>query len=162
MRCWRIVNKKWEAEAFSGDGARSAPGRWNLLGTAVVYCSENLSLAALELFMRIRTRGRYISYVRFQIDVPADVFVETIDAATLPDQWDCVPPLQYTKELGTQWAVEKRTAVLRVPAVPTPGEFNVILNPAHQDFAKIKIHTPPLPFSFDPRMWDGTPTSKKG
>ena len=152
-QCWRIVKKKWAVDAFSGESARNYPGRWNLLGTTVVYCSENLSLAALELFMRIRGHGRHTPFVRFQVDIPDDVAIETIDADLLPANWDCVPPLQYTKELGSQWAIEKRTAVLKAPSVAIHSEFNILLNPLHPDFGKIVIHNPPQPFTFDPRMW---------
>ena len=120
----------------------------------MVYCSENLSLAALELFMRVKGHGRYVSYVRFQVDIPDDVTVEMVDAKLLPSHWDCVPPLQYTRELGSKWVIEKRTAVLKVPSVAIHGEFNVLLNPMHSDFAKIIVHNPPQPFSFDPRMWE--------
>jgi hypothetical protein len=33
-----------------------------------------------------------------------------------------------------------------------PHEQNVLLNPLHPDFPRIKLHDAEL-FSFDPRMW---------
>jgi RES domain-containing protein len=160
-QCWRIVKKKRAGDAFSGEGARKAPGRWNHSGSAVVYCSENLSLAALELFMRLQGHGRHLSFVHFQIDIPNDVAVEAVTADLLPAGWDFVPPMSNTKELGNTWANDQRTAVLKVPSVAIRSEFNVILNPSHPDFAKIKIHNPPQPFSFDPRMWGDNPYSQE-
>ena len=56
------------------------------------------------------------------------------------------------KDLGTAWVKSARTAVLRVPSVVIPRETNVLLNPAHPDFDRIRIGGPE-PFSFDPRMW---------
>jgi hypothetical protein len=43
------------------------------------------------------------------------------------------------------------SAVLKVPSVIIPGEFNYLLDPEHADFRLIKP-TPPEPFSFDPRL----------
>ena len=48
---WRIVKEKHAATAFSGEGARIFEGRWNSTGVPVVYCSENLALAALEILV---------------------------------------------------------------------------------------------------------------
>ncbi len=46
---WRIVKEKHAKTAFSGEGARIFEGRWNSAGVRMVYCSEHLSLAALEI-----------------------------------------------------------------------------------------------------------------
>jgi RES domain-containing protein len=46
---------------------------------------------------------------------------------------------------------ENRSAVLAVPSVIIPEEFNYLLNPAHPDFKKISIGKPE-PFAFDPRL----------
>ncbi len=41
---------------------------------------------------------------------------------------------------------------LHVPSAAVRGEWNVLLNPAHGDFRKIKIQKP-QPFEFDLRMF---------
>ena len=48
---WRIVKEKHAASAFSGEGARIFEGRWNSAGVRMVYCSEHISLAALEILV---------------------------------------------------------------------------------------------------------------
>jgi RES domain-containing protein len=45
-----------------------------------------------------------------------------------------------------------RTAVLLVPSSVIPHEMNVLLNPAHPDFPRLRLRAA-KPFSFDPRMW---------
>ena len=47
MKVWRLCKRRHAA--FDGEGARLAGGRWNRPGGAVVYTSESLALAALEL-----------------------------------------------------------------------------------------------------------------
>jgi RES domain-containing protein len=44
------------------------------------------------------------------------------------------------------------TAALLVPSAAIRGEWNVLLNPAHPDFSKIKF-MPPEGFRFDARMF---------
>lgn len=45
-----------------------------------------------------------------------------------------------------------RTAVLCVPSIVVPSEYNYLLNPPHPEFSRIQI-AKPEPFAFDPRMW---------
>jgi RES domain-containing protein len=42
--------------------------------------------------------------------------------------------------------------VLFVPSAIVPGERNLLLNPEHADFHKIRIGAR-MPFTFDQRMW---------
>jgi RES domain-containing protein len=72
--------------------------------------------------------------------------------ADLPRHWRRYPPPAALRDLGTQWAAAKETAVLTVPSVVIPAETNYLLNPAHPAFGRIRIGDPE-PFAFDPRMW---------
>ena len=60
-------------------------------------------------------------------------------------------PASATRLLGDAWARESRSAALAVPSAIIPEELNLLLNPNHPDFAKIKI-AKPTPFAFDPRL----------
>ena len=53
ITAWRIVKKKHSASAFDGEGARRYGGRWNSLGTAMVYTADYLATAALELMVNM-------------------------------------------------------------------------------------------------------------
>ena len=46
---WRIVKAVRLPDAFTGEGARQASGRWNYPGTVMVYTAGSLALAALEV-----------------------------------------------------------------------------------------------------------------
>jgi RES domain-containing protein len=148
----RLIKKALKAEAFSGEGARLAGGRWNLAGTPVVYLSESLSLAALELFVHLPVAARRIELVAFEVRVPDDVRIDDLDEARLPKMWREEPVPEETQKLGSEWAKGVNALLLRVPSVVVPIESNFVLNPAHPDYKALKI-SPPKPFSFDPRMW---------
>lgn len=53
---------------------------------------------------------------------------------------------------GDDWIRTGRTAVLLVPSAAILGEWNLLLNPIHADFAKISFQKP-QPFKFDLRMF---------
>lgn len=76
-------------------------------------------------------------------------FIEIADS--LPDDWRQLPAPPSTRELGSRWAAESRSVVLRVPSTVVDGEFNYLLNPRHPDFARLKFGEPMF-FSFDPRL----------
>lgn len=76
-------------------------------------------------------------------------FIEIADS--LPDDWRQLPAPPSTRELGSHWVAESRSAVLRVPSIVVDGEFNYLLNPRHPDFARLEIGELRL-FSFDPRL----------
>jgi len=149
---WRLIKKALKAEAFSGEGALLAGGRWNLAGTPVVYLSESLSLAALELFVHLPVAARRIEFVSFEVRVPDAVKIDDLDEARLPKVWREEPVPEETQKLGSEWVKSGAALLLRVPSVVVPIERNFVLNPAHPDYKALKI-SPPKPFSFDPRMW---------
>ena len=52
MRVWRIAKSEQAGsveDMLSGEGAARYGGRWTPKGVPAVYCSENSSLAALEI-----------------------------------------------------------------------------------------------------------------
>lgn len=150
---WRLVRKKRLADAFTGEGARLGGGRWNYPGTAVVYVSETLSLAAIELFMHLRRKDLKFSSFLFAIpvEIPDKLKIIEVSAENLPPGWRESPPSGLTKGIGTKWAKEMHSAILRVPSVMILRECNLLLNPKHPDFHKIRIGKP-QPFTFDDRM----------
>jgi len=146
-RVWRIVKEKHAATAFSGEGARRYGGRWNSVGTSVVYTSGSKALVALEALVHLNPPVIF-KYVAIAIEFD-DALVEKV--AALPAEWTEEPPPPATKAIGDLWVKEARSAVLELPSVIVPGEPNYLLNPAHPDFKKIVIGKSE-PFSFDPRL----------
>lgn len=152
ITAFRVIKEKRASEAFMGEGSRRFGGRWNHKGTAVVYVSDTLSLAILEQFLHLGREGLHIPFVFFKVEIPDHISVSVIEPDALPKDWRREPPPNSTKDLGTQWAKSKSSAVLRVPPVIVPVGFNYLLNIHHTQFSEIHI-SDPEPFSFDSRMW---------
>ena len=146
-QAWRIVKEEHAATALSGEGARLYGGRWNSVGTSVVYSSGSKALAALESLVHLNPPVIF-KYVAIPIEFD-DALVEKV--TVLPVEWTEEPPPPATKDIGDVWVKEARSAVLELPSVIVPGEPNYLLNPAHPDFKKIVIGKSE-PFSFDPRL----------
>lgn len=144
---WRIVRRARAAEAFSGEGARLFGGRWNSPGTALIYTSETLSLAALETLVHINPRLP-IDHVCFEITFDSSLVESLVD---VPAGWNRHPPPPVVQRIGNLWASERRSAILSVPSVLVPSERNFLLNPLHRDFGRIR-RGPMHPFPFDPRL----------
>jgi RES domain-containing protein len=85
------------------------------------------------------------------VEVPAEIAVTIVLIADLPAEWDANEPIGANRDIGTNWAKELATAVLSVPSAVIPRERNYLLNPAHQDFARIRFFDPE-PFYFDDRL----------
>ena len=153
VRVWRLVKERYTATAFDGEGAKQVGGRWNSPDAAVVYTSENISLAVLETLVHTDIDDLVaIRYVVIPVDIPADVRIRRIAESTLPPDWqryDQFP--EKLRRIGDNWVRQAREAVLAVPSVVVPQETNYILNPAHKDIKKLVIGKP-LPFTLDKRL----------
>jgi len=150
VRVWRICRRRYAA--FDGEGARIAGGRWNRRGTAVVYASATLSLAALEYLVNVDASAVPEDLVSIFADIPKEVPTANVEVGDLPDDWRRYPAPESLRDIGTTWVERGREAVLSVPSAVVPSERNYLVNPKHSAFARIRIGRP-QPFSLDPRLW---------
>ncbi|MBU0974069.1 MAG: RES domain-containing protein [Proteobacteria bacterium] len=151
MRLWRIDRLAFP-DKFSGFGAYRTPGRWHLRYNRVIYTSEVASLAALEYLAHLNPDTIPVDITLLEFEVPDDISIERLDTPeTLNPDWRGIrfsPPLQ---NFGTQWLIERRTALLAVPSAILPIETNYLLNPAHPEIARVRI-VGEEPFAYDPRL----------
>lgn len=151
VTAWRIAKSKYSlAEAFSGTGAEIAGGCWNKIGTPVIYLAQNTSLAILELLVHLDHNAQLERYVLYKVTFP-DNFISEIPLKKLPAYWNESPPHMEIQQLGTHWANELTSPVLKVPSAIVPTESNYILNPEHPKINKIKI-AGPQPIEIDSRL----------
>lgn len=149
LTIWRLTKTKYLASAWDGEGARAVGGRWNSVGTPVVYTSATLSLALVETLVHLPS-GVLPAYTAIPIELDESL-VTILEFSELPSNWRDDPPPASTQALGDAWVTRAESAALRVSSVVVPEEFNYVLNPNHADFARATIGTP-RPFPFDPRL----------
>jgi RES domain-containing protein len=158
MKAWRLSRFESQQRTFDGEGARLFPGRWNPSGLPVVYTSEHLSLAVLEVLVHARVDQVRVAFYAFEVTIP-DAYVEVVPGDQLPRGWDRALISRTMRDFGETWVRERRSAALSVPSVIVRQERNLILNPVHPDFAQLQIARP-LRFRFDERLLrvSGRPT----
>jgi RES domain-containing protein len=122
------------ATAFSGEGAAKSGGRWNSRGVVMVYTSGSKALAALENLVHLNPLVSF-KYVAIHIEFD-NALIEKVSA--LPADWRVEPPPPFTKQIGDAWVRAGRSAILPVPSVIIPSEFNYLLNAAHPKINQLK------------------------
>lgn len=147
---WRICAPQYAQAAYSGEGARLYGGRWNSRGRAVVYTSESISLAVLEQLVHVEDPAALDAFVVISATLDESA-VETLVAASLPDDWRAYPAPAALKEIGDAWLTENRSLALKVPSATVRGQYNLLVNPAHPDFAGIEVSKPEA-LDLDPRI----------
>ena len=95
-----------------------------------------------------RDRLRALEWIFISASIPGELIEKP---AKFPPSWRDYPHSKETQQFGSEWVKSRRSVVIRVPSAVVSGEFNYLLNPAHPQFAKVKVGKPE-PFSFDPRL----------
>jgi RES domain-containing protein len=147
---WRIVLARYQDDAFSGEGARLRGGRWNSKGTIMVYTAGSIALASIEMVVNLPGPKLLEEFVRIPVHIPSNLVLD-LPLDNLPSDWNCRPAAPSIKAIGDRWVKQGKSAVLKVPSVVVPEEYNYLLSPNHPDFAKITIGTP-VRYRFDPRL----------
>lgn len=152
---WRIARRLYALDRI-GIGARTDGRRWNLPGTAVIYGSRTIAIAALEKFVHLAGVVPP-DLVLVRVRLPDGCSSEEPSIADLPTDWDAVPPERGSMQFGTTWARESRSLVLYVPSALVREEGNALVNPNHLEFARVTLVIE-RDFHYDPRMF--TPRSR--
>ena len=141
IRVWRIVHRNNMNTAFSGEGSRKRGSRWTSPGYRVVYTSESLSLATLEILVHGVSHIALKYFVCIWAKIPGRI-IEKLAIEKLPDNWRDDPPSLQLQTVGNNWIESGSSCVLQIPSAIIPIENNFILNPKHPDFSRIEIGQP--------------------
>jgi len=124
-----------------------------MAGEKVIYTAGSRAMAVLEAFTHLGP-VRPADYVIRRAEIPDAVrilYPNEHPARIDGFKWALSDPV-LSRTLGSQWVATRETAVLAVPSVLVPDEFNFLLNPAHPQFTRISVHNPE-PYQFDERLW---------
>ncbi|MBC7893544.1 MAG: RES family NAD+ phosphorylase [Sphingobacteriaceae bacterium] len=150
MHVYRICLARW-ADALSASGQAA---RWNSKGKLVIYTAANRALSCLENVLFRSGEGPMKAFRVLTIEIPDDVPVEIFDETRLPEHWVSFQEVDGTQAFGDEWLRSGRTAVLKIPSALLPYEFNFLINPNHEDFARIRL-LGSEPFAFAPGLRTG-------
>jgi len=151
VKFWRICRLRYAPAAATGEGARLYGGRWNSRGVGMVYASTSLALAAIETFVNLEPNLAPDDLVSIEGEIPDDVAIRRLDPKILPRNWHRTRN-ESLRHFGDEWIRGGKTLALLVPSAPIRGEWNILLNPGHLEFRKIRLGKP-IPFKFDARMF---------
>jgi RES domain-containing protein len=119
--------------------------RWSSPGRAVIYACTTYAGAMLEKLVHT---GRQIPkhQVCVTFEFPDDVNQTTLDETHIIGWRN--DDLQVSRQAGDSWLKLAETPILLVPSVVFDIERNALINPAHQDAARIRT------LSIEPIRWD--------
>ena len=140
MRVWRIAADAptYAADDLTGTGAKLSGGRWNRKGTPMVYAAASRALACLETLVHLNAGDLPLNRYLVELLIPEKLFASAVHFKPQAHVgWDAIPEGLVSLDAGQAWVRQGRSAVMVVPSVLVPEEFNVLINPAHPDAGSI-------------------------
>jgi RES domain-containing protein len=146
VRIYRIIEPRQGAHPFSGPGSDGG-GRWTSPRTQGVYASLTPAMAMLEYLVHLEgeTPQQLLMAVA---SVPIDCVLAQLE---LPSDWKERPYRESVRRIGDAWSKEKRSLALRVPSAVCETECNLLVNPDHPDFVRLRLDQL-IPTKFDSRL----------
>jgi RES domain-containing protein len=147
LRLYRI-SKTLYANDITAQGCLYASGRWHRQGTRVLYTSEHLSLAKLEILANATFLPKNCSLVTYEV---SEVAIKTLSIEDLASNWQDFPYPEELAMMTENWVKENKYWIMKVPSAQAPTEYNYLLNPLHTDHNRLKIISIE-PHKFDSRL----------
>lgn len=151
MVVYRLAREKFAGE-LSGKGAAIKGARWNSIGAELIYTAANRSLAMAEVAVHLTLATVPDDYMMVSVFIPDDISLTEIDETALPEYWNNFPHHPSSQAFGDQFITENKSCILKIPSAVTKGDFNLLINPNHPEFKKIRIIAMEK-FPFDKRIF---------
>jgi len=91
------------------------------------------------------------TYALYQITMTDSSILE-LDLDSLPEDWDSDPAPSSTAQIGDEWLGSLASTALYVPSTIIPMESNILINPAHPQYAELLKMITEIDFRADPRL----------
>lgn len=158
IRVWRIgycKNPMLPAAtllAALGYGSTQGNGRWHTQGPQqVVYCGSSRALCQLEKRVHAN-HANPANQALMCLEIPDNALLQDVQAlGLLPSDWTVNQAA--TQAVGDNWLAGASALGLWVPSYIERSERNLLLNPAHSDYARVQLTIERHPFHFDPRLF---------
>ncbi len=151
MEVFRLSRERY-ARTLSGIGASLKGARWNSIGVELIYTAKNRSLSMAEVAVHFTLATLPDDYMMVTIHIPDNISIKVISESELPVDWKQFPHPTSTQKFGDDFIVEGKFCILMIPSAITKGDYNILINPRHKDFARIKI-VEVEKFPFDNRIF---------
>ena len=151
MQVYRLSREKF-ANTLSGKGAAIKGSRWNSAGVEIIYTASNRSLAMAEVAVHFSLATLPIDYMMTTIFILDDIPLQRLQLTDLPKDWNTFPHPKNTQTIGDTFINDNEYCILEIPSAVTQGDFNIIINPNHIEFKRIKILSNEK-FPFDKRIF---------
>ena len=148
MKLYRLGQQPHIAST-AGLGGLYSDDRWHEIGTPIVYTSEHLSLAKLEVLANAASLPR--RYFLLTLEVPDDASIHCLKETDLPPGWNSLPHNKATVRLAQRWILAGTHWLLRVPSIHATNEYNYLLNPLHSSHSQLRVVSLE-PHPFDARL----------
>lgn len=139
VRVYRVVSMADASEPFGADG-NDQGGRWTTPGTCCVYAARTPAGAMLEFLAHLdgghpdNSAPDNIAMAVGAIPASA-VLVQSNE----PSAWSKRPYRDDVRQVGDAWIADRHSHALMVPSALCPDEWNILLNPAHQGHAALRV-----------------------
>jgi len=151
MIVYRISKSRERAAELTGVGAFLYGGRWNSIGTNMLYASENSSLAYLEVLAHLSEFENPPALYIAQFEITANIPVYELPEKSYPVNWRDAEP-EENKRIGDEWIKSSLQIAIKVRSALNPTEYNILLNPQFPDFSKLVKLISITPLTIDPRL----------
>jgi RES domain-containing protein len=151
MEAYRLSRAPYAA-TLSGKGAALKGARWNSVGIEMIYTASNRSLVMAEVAVHFTLATLPEDYHMITLYLPDNVSLQKMNVADLPEDWNVFPHPVSTQAIGDRFVADNRYCVLQIPSAITQGDYNLLINPNHRDFAGIRIIATEQ-FPFDKRIF---------
>ncbi len=111
------------------------------IGTPALYTSESKSLAVLEILAHTTKQLMPSECILITIEIPKNLKRKIKKIVSLPPDWDSLETSEQTQTLGRIEFNENKQLGIVVPSSIIRQEYNIILNPRHKEFNKLKVLT---------------------
>ena len=133
--------------------ASATAGRWNPRGTRMIYAGSSPSVALLEYLC---IKGNAVATKRWHMivfEIADESLIGTLEASTLPPDWNVLPHGSATQEFGRTWLNERAFPFLKVPSARMdvrfyPTECNLLINTDFPGLTSLLKVRETVPFNY--------------